>query len=69
MSYDSALLAVELSWPTSANTNGCAVPKDRKSPAVGLRPASYATVHLPPELPVSVFSSEESEESLILCQP
>ena len=69
MSYDSWLLAVELSWPTSANTNGWAVPKERKSPAVGLWPASYATVHVPPEPPVAFFSSLESDESLILCQP
>ena len=68
MSYDSSLLAVELSWPTSANTNGCAVPKERKSFAFGLWPASYATVHPPPEPPVALFSSEESDESLILCQ-
>ena len=66
--YDSALLAVELSWPTSANTNGWVVPKDRKSPAVGLWPALYATVHPLPELPVSAFSSEDREDSLILCQ-
>ena len=31
-------------------------------------PASYATVHAPPAPPVALFSSEESEESLILCQ-
>ena len=68
-SYDSWLLAVELSWPTSANTNGCAVPKERKSPAVGLWPASYATVQPPPGLPVAFCSSEERAESLILCQP
>jgi hypothetical protein len=54
--------------PTSANTNGCVVSKDRKSLAEGLPPASYATVHPPLELPVSSFSAEESEESLILCQ-
>ena len=69
MSYDSSLLAVELSWPTSANTNGCAVAKERKSPAFGWWPASYATFHPPPAPPVAVFSSEDSEESLILCQP
>ena len=57
------------SWPIKANTNGRELPKERKSPAVGLAPGSYATIQALVEAPVTVLYSRARSDGLILCQP